>query len=173
MTFNFKIINTKSNLIRLITDGLFLINAFLFLFFAIKSSMYNWSYIPAIISFLVAIFSMFFKKRIKIGYQIAAIIVCVGWIQLSYAWLGIIMIILLSIAERIARDTIINFTSSEIIITSFSKRKFQWNDLQNVVLRDGLLTIDFKNNKLLQVFTSNPTNEKIFNDFCKNQLSNQ
>ncbi|MCZ2222912.1 MAG: hypothetical protein LC122_04705 [Chitinophagales bacterium] len=172
MTFNFKIINAKSNLIRLITDGLFLINAFLFLFFAIKSSMYNWTYIPAIISIIVTILSIFFKKRNKIIYLITAIIICVAWIQLSYAWLGIIMIILLSIAERIASDTNICFTSSEIIITSFSKRKFQWNDLQNVVLKDGLLTIDFKNNKLLQVSTSNLINEKMFNDFCKNQLSN-
>lgn len=45
----------------------------------------------------------------------------------------------------------------------------QWNEFSNVVLKDSLLTLDFKNNKLLQLSieeTSSLIDEKAFNDFC-------
>src|SRR3954464_12181519 len=35
--------------------------------------------------------------------------------------------------------------------TTFSERLIGWNQLNNVILRDDLLTLDFKNNKILQL----------------------
>lgn len=35
--------------------------------------------------------------------------------------------------------------------TTFSERLIGWNQLNNVVLRDDLLTLDFKNNKVMQL----------------------
>jgi hypothetical protein len=54
-----------------------------------------------------------------------------------------------------------------------SERVISWNDLSNVVKKDDVLTIDFKNNKLLQTEILNPENinEDEFNRFCKEQLS--
>ena len=52
-----------------------------------------------------------------------------------------------------------------------------FNNLENnVIIRDGLLTLDFKNNKLIQVLvgkdrTDHNIDEKEFNDFCSKQLS--
>jgi hypothetical protein len=52
-------------------------------------------------------------------------------------------------------------------------KRYDWNALQNVVLKDGLLTLDFKNNKLLQTPISiehSKTDTKQFNDFCQERL---
>ena len=46
-------------------------------------------------------------------------------------------------------------------------------DLNNVILKDDLLTLDFKNNRLLQLLvtsTETDINEKEFNEFCKVKL---
>jgi hypothetical protein len=60
-----------------------------------------------------------------------------------------------------------------IIYPSFPKRKILWNELQNIILKDGILTIDLKNNKLIQqeLEEDDAVNEKEFNEFCKQQLS--
>ena len=49
-----------------------------------------------------------------------------------------------------------------------------WKDISNVVLKDGILTIDLKNNKLIQSVISKESadiNEREFNLFCKEQLN--
>lgn len=35
--------------------------------------------------------------------------------------------------------------------TIFGKKRYPWNDLNNVILRNELFTVDFKNNKLMQL----------------------
>jgi hypothetical protein len=45
--------------------------------------------------------------------------------------------------------------------------------LNNAILKDGILTIDFKNNRVLQAEIEdrmNDVNEVEFNDFCRQQL---
>ncbi|MGC4034655.1 MAG: hypothetical protein QM764_01750 [Chitinophagaceae bacterium] len=47
--------------------------------------------------------------------------------------------------------------------------------MSNAILKDGILTIDFKNNKIIQAEIDEEyavVNEKEFNEFCKRQLSN-
>jgi len=56
---------------------------------------------------------------------------------------------------------------------SFPPKQFGWDQFQNVILRDGLLTLDWKNNRLLQQpadDTETSVNEADFNDFCRKQL---
>ena len=64
-------------------------------------------------------------------------------------------------------------TKSKIIIpTLFNDRMVQWNELTNMVKKDDLLTIDFKDNRLLQtkIIYSDRINENEFNQFCREQL---
>jgi hypothetical protein len=60
-----------------------------------------------------------------------------------------------------------------IVYPSFPKRMILWNELQNIVLKDGILTIDFRNNKLIQqeLEEDSAVNEKDFNEFCQQQLN--
>jgi hypothetical protein len=40
-----------------------------------------------------------------------------------------------------------------------------------VILKDGILTIDFRNDKLIQQEISESINEPEFNEFCRDSLS--
>ena len=54
-------------------------------------------------------------------------------------------------------------------------KNIEWRALQNLVIKDELLTIDYKNNKLFQAeiipSLSNVGSETEFNDFCRLQLA--
>jgi hypothetical protein len=55
---------------------------------------------------------------------------------------------------------------------SFSAKNYEWTVFNNIILKDGLLTLDFKNNKVLQLEldTNTEANEKQFNDFCSQKI---
>ena len=60
-------------------------------------------------------------------------------------------------------------TAGVKFIKMFSATVHPWSDLNNVILRDDLLTIDFKSNRLMQIVVDNSTtivDETSFNGFC-------
>jgi hypothetical protein len=72
--------------------------------------------------------------------------------------------------------------NGELIIVSISnvilpgltgQRIIEWNELANVIKRDDLLTLDFKNNRLMQVqiLNADDVSENEFNQFCRQQLT--
>ncbi|SFD50822.1 hypothetical protein SAMN05518672_102230 [Chitinophaga sp. CF118] len=57
--------------------------------------------------------------------------------------------------------------------TTFSERLIGWNQLNNVILRDDLLTLDFKNNKIMQLEVLDETGvvtAEEMNTFFKSRL---
>lgn len=65
------------------------------------------------------------------------------------------------------------FDAEEIVMNTFPKKKFVWAEVNNVVFKDGMLTIDLKNNTLIQKMVDAEVTdelEKEFNSFCKEQL---
>lgn len=53
---------------------------------------------------------------------------------------------------RILQPSFIEVDISGITLPGiFSKRRTGWNEMKNVILRNDLLTLDFKNNKILQL----------------------
>lgn len=66
---------------------------------------------------------------------------------------------------------IYSFDTSFVTQKNFPWKKYHWNELSNVILKDNLLTLDFKNNKLMQAEIINADiNEAAFNTFAKKQL---
>jgi len=69
----------------------------------------------------------------------------------------------------------IGFSDEEILRNTLIKKKYRWSDLNNVILKDGLLTIDFKNNKLFQKEALDEEEmdaaEAEFNAYCQQRLS--
>jgi hypothetical protein len=67
------------------------------------------------------------------------------------------------------------FSRQSVIKTNFPKKEFDWNLFSNVVLRDNILTLDFKNNRLIQAEIEEP--EKIdqqdFNDFAQSKINKE
>jgi hypothetical protein len=70
----------------------------------------------------------------------------------------------------------IGFAGNEIVLNGIRKRRISWAELNNVVLKDGLLTIDFKNNRLFQQEVDDQEDDEYdgsedeFNAFCSQQL---
>ncbi len=74
------------------------------------------------------------------------------------------------LAKFLKKQPIIQIEESGVTIKKlFSNVSFSWDDFSNVVLKDNLLTLDFKNNNLIQVAVNEKrTNidERGFNEFC-------
>jgi hypothetical protein len=70
----------------------------------------------------------------------------------------------------------IGFAKTHIIFNGLWNRKHDWAEISNIVLKDGILTIDFKNNRLFQKETDDLDDddydgeEDEFNEFCQEQL---
>lgn len=70
---------------------------------------------------------------------------------------------------------LIVFSGNAVTINFFPKKEYEWNQFSNVVLKDGILTLDFKNNKLFQgeIEDDEVIKEQEFNSFVSTQLEKQ
>ncbi len=108
------------------------------------------------------------KKNISITYFLLLLM----WITVS-AWIALIHIVLLILDILAKRKLKIYFYTNGVEYPSFPKRTIKWIELDNIILKDGLLTIDFKNNHLLQSeidASTNEIDETAFNRYCEQQL---
>ena len=86
---------------------------------------------------------------------------------------GAIILFWIYLKKRENGEKII-ITDVNIILPGLAgERIIDWNELINVIKKYDLLTLDFKNNKLLQVQVINTDgiNEDEFNQFCQQRLS--
>lgn len=65
------------------------------------------------------------------------------------------------------------FSREGIVRDFFPKKLYPWNDMSTVILKDGILTLDFKDNRLLQLPVENVDGIDVvaFNAFTQGQLS--
>lgn len=91
------------------------------------------------------------RKGHEVNFLYAALLAGIIFFRIpSMAWLGV-AIIAVGILEKFARKPLeIGFSSGQIVFNTLIRRKIRWSEVSNVVLKDGLLTIDFKNNRLFQ-----------------------
>ncbi len=75
-----------------------------------------------------------------------------------------------------SKNTEVGFSSEVIVKSGLFPKKINWNELNNVVIKDDLLTIDFKNNTLFQAYTDDEEDDEYevgddeFNAYCKERL---
>ena len=108
-------------------------------------------------------------------YNYALFIAAIGWVvSPSLIWL-FIPFVLLGLVERQAKFPLeVGFSDESIVINTLFRRRHRWTDFNNIVLKDDLLTLDFKNNRLLQRETideEGDADEDEFNDYCRERLT--
>ncbi|CAN5432903.1 hypothetical protein BH10BAC2_BH10BAC2_47490 [soil metagenome] len=90
-------------------------------------------------------------------------------------WIALLVIIIAVLQLFIKKQYEIIFTKEAVVIKAPPEKNVEWQSLQNLVVKDELLTIDYKNNKIFQAelipALSNIGNEAEFNDFCRLQLA--
>jgi hypothetical protein len=127
----------------------------------------------------IAVYRVYSQVKRKAGtLPVVAPAFCIaaaGWL---YPGLGNVFVALLYIAAGLLEKKAktpqqINFTADQISISGFPEKKLEWTTFSNVVLKDNLLTLDYKNNKLFQAeipYNVPAEEEARFNAFAAAQL---
>jgi hypothetical protein len=131
----------------------------------------------AVIIIAGLIFNLIRRRRKQVRYRSFLLLAAVGWIAVTpMPWIAAIFVILFFLEHQTKRPLEIGFDLDRIVINSLIRRRYAWTDLTNVVLKDDLLTLDFKNNKLLQKEVvddedEDNADEEEFNMYCRQRLS--
>jgi len=173
-----KYINTISMLITAISAMFFLFQQFS----QDRQDSYPYLYLISallILTGLVWNWYIFSKKIRPVYFSKMLLVAAVTWLAMPFLpWIGVFLV-LLSLLEKPARLPLeIGFNHDIVVFNTIIRRKFYWNQFNNVVLKDGMLTLDFKNNYLFQKLTideDNDAGEEEFNEYCRKHLkmSNQ
>lgn len=122
------------------------------------------------------VFHSVYKGK-KVYYSRALLIAALVWMKMPYyQWLSFVFIILALLEYQAKYAVEIGFSDNEIKFNTLIKKKYRWSDFTNIMLKDGLLTLDFANNKILQREIEDDdeedeADEKEFNEYCRQQLA--
>jgi len=112
-----------------------------------------------------------------VSYSKALLISAIIWTKMPYGQWLIFVFVLLAFLEYQARLPLeIGFSSKQVVFNSLIRKKYAWSDIANVLLKDGLLTVDFMNNRLFQKLVDdgeNEASEEEFNEWCSGHLVNR
>ncbi|MEO8721312.1 MAG: hypothetical protein ABI297_05295 [Ginsengibacter sp.] len=167
--------NDKIKSYRTIAFIILLLNLTVFIFM-LFSDEYRFEAASAIL--LVGMYismRLYLTKKYNQGNYLDQIILFI----LAGCWFGFhnyllfVTLVILGILYHLALQKLqIVFTSEKISKLNFPLKEFEWSVFNNVVLKDNVLTLDFKNNKLIQIEIEKPQNinEQEFNSFVQSQL---
>lgn len=114
------------------------------------------------------------KRGIIPYYRFALMFAAWGWFVVPGGKLvAIIYLIACFLEKPVKVPPEVAFDGVEIVFNSFPKKIILWPTVNNVVIKDGLLTIDLKNNTLIQKQVNDPVEKQVeqeFNAFCREQI---
>src|ERR1043165_2746908 len=134
----------------------FAIASFLLFFFLIffsengLSIIRRWKMLAAVVMLLSIIAFFEKKKRLMMLSIMFYPFMFVGWMELNLPWLALFTILLGVFFLLSTNRKSVVLDEEKIIYPSFPKKRISWEQLNNVLVKDGLLTIDFKSNKIIQ-----------------------
>jgi hypothetical protein len=149
-----------------------------FCYVQVKSGISGFLSISVVILFIGLMFNIYLSRngremRFR-NWLLAAGIFWLGMPILQ--WLFILFIFFALLEAQAKYPLEFGFHSEGVVINSLFKKKFPWTSFQSVLLKDGLLTLDFKNNRLIQkeVLDDDEPDapEDEFNDYCRSKLVN-
>jgi hypothetical protein len=120
------------------------------------------------------------RRRYKgqVRYRYLLLIAGTAWIALTtMPWMVVLFFLLAFLEYQTKRPLEIGFDQDIIVINTLIRQRFGWGDLTNVVLKDGLLTLDFVNNRLIQKEVADEdededdASEEEFNLYCRERLA--
>jgi len=118
---------------------------------------------------------VYYKTEKEIYYSKALLIAGIVWTRMPYfQWLVAVFAFLALLEYQAKRSPEIGFAEDYIIFNNLFRKKVPWNEIENVMLKDGLLTIDFKNNRILQREIDSgesEASEQEFNDWVKMRIN--
>lgn len=105
-----------------------------------------------------------------IGFGLLAIL----WFNLGYPWFASALVVLAIMDALARRKPVLVFNKEYVRLPFLFRPSVHWKDLKNVILKDGILTLDFKNDRLFQSELDESdglVEETEFNSFCSSELT--
>ena len=133
---------------------------------------YYLNVLASLLLFFLAIFIKMVLIKFRVSkmvlLSVSAIILLIATHSVAFA---VILLIYGWLVKFLMRKPAIEFNNNGITIKKlFASSAYQWNEFSNIILKDHLLTLDFKNNRLIQVNVDDPkfiVDEIAFNEFCQ------
>lgn len=159
--------------LHLVAAGIFALNA--------KEHVVQLS-LSILMGFYIIIAAVYYLVRTKKNaLETTSLILALLYANFWFTHVGIIALIIFAVIFLFVtivqgKKTAIQIAETGVHITRvFKTVTFPWAAMDNVILKDSLLTIDFKTNKIIQVEiaeTAQAIDEAEFNKFCTGQIQN-
>jgi hypothetical protein len=106
------------------------------------------------------------------SFIITYVVLLAGWLLLYCNFFIALLHIVLAVLDTIARQNIyLHFTDAAVVQQQWRfKKTMPWVSFQNIVLKDGLLTLDFKNNAIRYFILTVQEDETAFNAYCQQRI---
>jgi hypothetical protein len=146
--------------------------AFIYMGITKKATIDNLPYFSAGLLICVFILRWMIKRdtieneMISLSFSVAIL----TWVIIDIYWIAAAILLLFIIQEISRRKLLVLVFEESISYPSFPKRIIEWKELNNVILKDGLLTIDLKNDKVFQNESLSIIYEPEFNEFCQSRI---
>lgn len=152
--YRFVIRDKKFSGYKKIASLLFAVNAVVFIAFAIARQSISSQLILFAGSSILLVYSFYhwkYKQKGEKSYIIIYLLTATIWlIETPYYFFPILFLVLLFFQYKMERDVVISFSDTVVTINRLTNLDYQWSAFNNIVLKDGLLTLDFVNNKIIQ-----------------------
>ena len=176
---SFELVDNISKLMLLLALAAFIFDSF-FTLYAHNTKLTTSSAILLVV-FAVAIIGWWLfcgwqqNRGLTPYYRFALMFAAWGWFVIPTGiWIAIIYIVACFLEKPVKVAPEVAFDSNEVAFNSFPQKKYTWDQVSNVILKDGLLTIDLKNNTVIQRDVEAETTNEVeaeFNGFCKSQVA--
>lgn len=139
----------------------------------------DWGIFSSLFVLIGLISSNFVDKRKNKKISFTTILLCAGIglkIFTATEYVGSLLILAGIFEKYLSKNKEIGFSETGIVISGLFPKKYNWSALSNVIIKDDLLTIDFKNNKVLQHYTDDEEDDEYevesdeFNAYCREML---
>jgi hypothetical protein len=179
MRYDYVVTLKRENARRIDFASFFLLLFSILAFSLTQMRSYQFSYfltIAALILLTGILINIFgFRKGREMRFRNWLLAAGLFWMGMPYfQWMILVLIFFATLESQAKYPLEIGFSPYRIVLNTLFKKKIPWNSLEAVILKDGMLTLDFKNNKLLQkevLDVDEPdADEDEFNEYCREQL---
>ncbi len=117
------------------------------------------------------------RKGKEMNFRTWLFVAGLFWLSMPFLQWMILPYILFFFLEIQAKYPLeVGFNTYGIVLNTLFKKKIPWTDFQSVLLKDGLLTLDFRNNKIIQKEVPDDAQSKAdedeFNEYCRGKIVN-
>lgn len=173
MQFDLTFKNERERTYHLITLFYVVLHALYFIYLLFDTALWKQGVAGIVIIVVYSTYKLLIKinkQKFYFGsgifYLLSLFFGITGW-----WWLFGLEMIISTFCFFLFQERSVYFTSYLIEVRKRPYKSYKWSDLQNVVLKDNMLTLDFKNNTLVQGEIESPIDENAFNTFAKEQLA--